>query len=128
MGSGSSPGPIRLSWLTAVQVGIGSGAGSVARWAASEAITDPWLALWLVNLVGSCCLGALAGWTARRQWVTPVLGVGFLGGFTTFSAVTVLAAASGTAGVLDLVGQTLLAVLAAGLGRGVAARRGRSPR
>ncbi|MFN3515669.1 MAG: fluoride efflux transporter CrcB [Novosphingobium sp.] len=49
----------------------------------------PWATL-TVNLLGSAIMGALAGWLARHgqggeEWRL-LLGVGLLGGFTTFSA------------------------------------------
>lgn len=49
----------------------------------------PWATL-SVNLLGSLAMGLLAGWLARHgsggeQW-RMLLGVGVLGGFTTFSA------------------------------------------
>jgi CrcB protein len=46
-----------------------------------------------VNLVGSLAMGLLAGWLARHRENTEplrlLLGVGLLGGFTTFSAFSV---------------------------------------
>lgn len=55
----------------------------------SAAAAFPWATL-TVNLVGSLAMGALAGWLARHgsggeTWRL-LLGVGLLGGFTTFSA------------------------------------------
>jgi fluoride exporter len=45
---------------------------------------------WTVNIVGSLAMGLLAGWLAQRsdggQELRLLLGVGVLGGFTTFSA------------------------------------------
>lgn len=49
----------------------------------------PWGTLG-VNLLGGLCMGMLAGGFAGREWVDRplwlLLGVGVLGGFTTFSA------------------------------------------
>ncbi|UIJ46665.1 fluoride efflux transporter CrcB [Sphingomonas cannabina] len=48
----------------------------------------PWGTL-AVNLIGGLAMGLLAGILARGSWGEPVrllLGVGILGGFTTFSA------------------------------------------
>jgi fluoride exporter len=64
-----------LVWLRAI--------GPVA------ATAFPWATL-SVNLLGSLAMGLLAGWLARHghggeQWRL-LLGVGVLGGFTTFSA------------------------------------------
>lgn len=71
---------VGLAWLR----GIGPIAASAFPWATLT-----------VNLIGSCAMGLLAGWLARHagsetlaggeQWRL-LLGVGVLGGFTTFSA------------------------------------------
>ena len=49
----------------------------------------PWATL-VVNVVGSLAMGLLAGWLARHgsagESARLLLGVGLLGGFTTFSA------------------------------------------
>jgi CrcB protein len=43
-------------------------------------------ATWVVNLAGAAALGLVLGAApARGGWLTDALGVGFLGGFTTFS-------------------------------------------
>ncbi|WP_199502941.1 fluoride efflux transporter CrcB [Qipengyuania sp. YIM B01966] len=63
--------------------------GAVARWLGpSAAAAFPWATL-AVNVTGSFAMGLLAGWLARHDgaegwWL--LLGVGLLGGFTTFSA------------------------------------------
>ncbi len=45
---------------------------------------------WIVNIAGSLAIGLLAGWLATRgpaaEPLRLLLGVGLLGGFTTFSA------------------------------------------
>jgi CrcB protein len=45
----------------------------------------------VINLLGSFTLGVLVGrvWPAAPHWLRAALGPGLLGGFTTFSAVTV---------------------------------------
>lgn len=57
----------------------------------------PWMTL-MVNLAGSGALGTLVGlahaWHRLPRWAVPVLGTGFLGSFTTFSAVILAAAAA----------------------------------
>jgi fluoride exporter len=78
---------------------IGGGIGAVMRhqmgrgvthWLGVQAVTTfPWATL-LVNVVGSLAMGLLAGFMARHgqggdHWRL-FLGVGILGGFTTFSA------------------------------------------
>jgi fluoride exporter len=76
-------------------VGLGSALGGMARHGASIAIlkyfTHPFpLATFLVNVLGSFCIGVLAAagastLTTSEHWRL-FLSTGFLGGFTTFSA------------------------------------------
>ena len=91
----SVPSPLLASSYVALGGAIGSllryqaGRG-MTRWLGVEAVTSfPWATL-AVNVVGSLAMGLLAGWLARsgqggEQWRL-FLGVGVLGGFTTFSA------------------------------------------
>ncbi|MCW1427738.1 fluoride efflux transporter CrcB [Novosphingobium sp. JCM 18896] len=87
------------SFLTAsCYVAAGGAAGSWLRFLVARALSPttaafPWATL-TVNLVGSMAMGLLAGWLARfgsptmhsgENWRL-LLGVGLLGGFTTFSA------------------------------------------
>lgn len=83
------------SFLTAsCYVAAGGAAGSWLRFLVARAFSPttavfPWATL-TVNLVGSMAMGLLAGWLARfgnhgENWRL-LLGVGLLGGFTTFSA------------------------------------------
>ncbi|MEU8194556.1 fluoride efflux transporter CrcB [Microbispora amethystogenes] len=86
----------RRSWDVLAMIAVGGGAGSVARYLAGRALPAPpsgfpW-ATFLVNVTGCLALGALmvfvlSVWPPRR-YVRPFLGVGFLGGFTTFSTFT----------------------------------------
>ncbi|SDD07983.1 fluoride efflux transporter FluC [Auraticoccus monumenti] len=118
-------------------VASGSTVGSLARAGASQLVPDPWTALWLVDVGGALLLGFLTGALAGRpsgRWLTPLLGPGVLGGFTTLSAVTVLVAGSGSGWPLafaSLVALTLTGVMAgwAGLrwGRGLGASGARQP-
>lgn len=79
--------------LTAsVYVLVGGGAGAWLRFMAGRLIPSPGFpfATLAVNVVGSFAMGLLAGWLARHgemgePWRL-LLGVGVLGGFTTFSA------------------------------------------
>jgi CrcB protein len=73
-------------------VALGGGAGSWLRFATGRLIGPtafPWTTL-TVNVVGSALMGLLAGWLARQGTAGEgwrlLLGVGVLGGFTTFSA------------------------------------------
>lgn len=80
-------------------VAIGGGIGAVLRyqlgrgvthWLGVQAVTAfPWATL-AVNVIGSLAMGLLAGFLARdgqaNEQYRLLLGVGLLGGFTTFSA------------------------------------------
>jgi CrcB protein len=95
-----------LSPFTAsINVAIGGGAGALLRyqlgrgmthWLGPQVITAfPWATL-AANVIGSMAMGLLAGWLARHgnsggslmgsEQMRLLLGVGLLGGFTTFSA------------------------------------------
>ena len=91
----STPSPL----VATSYVALGGAIGSVLRyqvgrgmthWLGPNAITAfPWATL-TVNIAGSLAMGLLAGFLARHgqggeQWRL-FLGVGLLGGFTTFSA------------------------------------------
>ena len=75
-------------------VGLGGGVGAMARYGISLAIPAPpsgwpW-ATFLINVTGSLLIGLLAGWVSAKggagePWRL-LLGVGVLGGYTTFSA------------------------------------------
>jgi CrcB protein len=75
-----------------VSVFIGGVAGSAARAAITEQ-TATLLGLLIVNVIGSFLLGILVGWRMRTgspaRVVVNLAGIGFLGSFTTFSAVAV---------------------------------------
>ena len=91
----STPSPL----IASLHVALGGAIGSVLRyqtgrlmthWLGPQAVTAfPWATL-TVNLVGSLAMGILAGWLARHsqnaEQLRLLLGVGLLGGFTTFSA------------------------------------------
>jgi len=77
-------------------VALGGATGSVARYATGLAMTR-WLGSGFpfgtltVNIVGGLAMGALMGLLSGRMGAEPerlriLIGVGFLGGFTTFSA------------------------------------------
>ena len=89
----AQPGFLNASFLVA----FGGGAGAWLRYAVGAALGRmgtqtaqfPWSTL-AVNLFGSLLMGLLAGWLTRHgsggeTWRL-LLGVGVLGGFTTFSA------------------------------------------
>jgi CrcB protein len=86
-------------FIATLHVALGGAIGSVLRyqlgrgmtyWLGPQAVSAfPWATL-TVNLIGSFAMGLLAGWLARHaQGGEPLrllIGVGLLGGFTTFSA------------------------------------------
>ena len=67
---------------------VGGGAGALLRWGVGRAVGGPWSTL-AVNVIGCLFMGLLASWLIGRaqdeSWRL-LLGVGLLGGFTTFSA------------------------------------------
>ena len=75
---------------------LGGALGALARWAVAQALPSPggwpWATL-LVNLTGCLLIGALLAALAARDpepsWVRPFLGVGVLGGYTTYSTFAV---------------------------------------
>lgn len=77
-------------------VAAGGAAGAVARYGLGVQSMRLWGAAWpygtlAVNVIGGLLMGLLAGWLALRGGVDQerlrlLLGVGVLGGFTTFSA------------------------------------------
>lgn len=92
----SSISPIAAS----LNVALGGAIGALGRYQLGRAITHwlgvpvvttfPWATL-AVNVIGSIAMGVLAGWLARHgsgsgEQLRLLLGVGLLGGFTTFSA------------------------------------------
>ena len=91
----TTPHPLAATGLVA----LGGGVGAVLRYQAGRALTAllgpatvaafPWATL-LINISGSLAMGLLAGWLARNGTASEtwrlLIGVGLLGGFTTFSA------------------------------------------
>ena len=69
---------------------IGSGARFLlGRWAVENLGPQLPFGTWAVNIIGGLCMGVLAGWLIRVGGNEPLrllIGVGVLGGFTTFSA------------------------------------------
>lgn len=82
-----------------ILVALGGGGGALLRYQLGRAVGHafpaasfafPWATL-AANVVGSLGMGLLAGWLARHGSASAeswrlLLGVGLLGGFTTFSA------------------------------------------
>jgi CrcB protein len=71
--------------VTALLVTVAGGLGVLARHLLASAVQGPWTIV-AINVAGSFLLGLLVA----AAWASPqartVAGVGFLGGFTTFSA------------------------------------------
>jgi CrcB protein len=86
-------------FYASLSVALGGGIGALLRyqmgrlmthWLGVQAVSVfPWATL-AVNALGSVLMGLLAGWLARQgsgeDQMRLLLGVGLLGGFTTFSA------------------------------------------
>lgn len=81
----------------AAAVAVGGVLGALARWSLVEVM--PWhppdvpVATLTANLIGCVLIGVLLTWwtegTPPAWWVRPFAAVGFVGGFTTFSAFAV---------------------------------------
>ena len=86
--------PNPLGWRSWLLIGLGGALGALTRTALMESMPhEPGsfpVVLWTVNVLGCFGLGLLVYGLVRpgfaRPWVRPMLGTGFLGGFTTFSA------------------------------------------
>lgn len=112
--------------LIVLLVTVTGGLGAIARYKVDTAFPDhirekfP-IGIFLVNVTGSFALGLITGATSSLGvWVT-VLGVGFLGGYTTFStssldSVTLLLERRIVAGLVNSVGMAVICVLAATAG------------
>lgn len=69
--------------MTVLLVAIGGAAGVLARYGVGQATASIW-AIMAVNVAGSFALGVLVAARVPGD-VDAAVGVGFLGGFTTFS-------------------------------------------
>ena len=121
--------------MTYLLAALGGALGALARWGIAEALPHargawPWSTL-LINLTGCLLLGVLFAVLAARvpepSWVRPFVGVGVLGGYTTYSTFAVEMVDLGRTGAaLEAAGYLLVSVvggvLAVALGA-VAARR-----
>lgn len=86
--------------MASLYVAIGGGVGAVLRYQLGRTLTYmagpntafPWGTL-AINVAGSLAMGVLLGWLARSSMAAQTnealrlaIGIGLLGGFTTFSA------------------------------------------
>ena len=113
---------------SSLYVALGGGIGAWLRYIVGRAWTlaigpvaasaFPWATL-SVNLIGSFAMGLLAGWLARfgtygEGWRL-LLGVGVLGGFTTFSAFSLELAGMAQRGALGMAAGYALVSLVGGV-------------
>jgi len=106
-------------------IALGGALGALARYGLSEWIPDGPLAIWVVNISGCLLIGVLMVlvtdvWPDQR-YLRPFLGVGVLGGYTTFSTAMVdvrdlVAQGRPGLGLLYLGGTVVAAVLAVAAG------------
>lgn len=113
-------------------IGLCGAAGAVARFLVDRGVQRVWVtrapvATFAINLSGSFVLGVVAAATADESRVGLAIGVGFCGGYTTFSTAMVETVSLvrerrlGTA-VTYLLGQPLACVIAAAGGYVLAGR------
>ncbi|WP_208542873.1 fluoride efflux transporter CrcB [Nocardioides euryhalodurans] len=102
-------------------VALGGGLGSAARWSVSELLVAdgfPW-ATFAVNVAGCLLLGVLmvvvTDVVTDRPLLRPFVGVGVLGGFTTFSTYAVETRDLLAAGEAAVASAYVLGSVAAGL-------------
>lgn len=91
--------------LSVLAVFVGGALGTAARAMLHEAIGEWWL-LFAVNAVGSAVLGvSVAALADAPAWLRHGIGAGFLGGFTTFSAVALasVTASASTGGFATII-------------------------
>lgn len=115
--------------MTLLLVAAGGLAGVLARYGLGVLVTSIWTVV-AVNLAGCFALGVLT--VVASDWPPAVrdgVGIGFLGGFTTFSTFavqTVIEADGGRAGtaalylLISVVGGVSAAAIGYVLGRGIA--------
>lgn len=97
--SSGLPLPVHLHPGLLALVAAGGAAGSLARYAVTSTVGTPGdlpLGTLVVNVAGACALGVLLELLAlrgsdvgRRRTARLLLGTGFLGAFTTYSALAV---------------------------------------
>ena len=110
--------------MTVLLVAVGGLIGVLARYGLGTTVSpanQPWI-VFAINVAGSFVLGAIVPWSTQlSEPVRAGLAVGFCGGFTTFSTVSVhifLDAKGGETSfaLLDLAASVAGGVIAAALG------------
>jgi CrcB protein len=110
-------------------IAAGGAMGSLGRYGVARALPDepggfPW-ATFLVNVSGSLAMGVLFVWVLTMSrphpWLRPFLGVGVLGGWTTFSTYALesralVASGHGATALAYALGSLLLGLGAVGAG------------
>jgi CrcB protein len=114
---------LRNRWDLLLVIAAGGAIGSLARWQLAQRLPHsadafPW-ATFDANIAGCLLLGVLMVvvtdvWPSSR-YLRPFLGVGVLGGFTTFSSYLLEARSLLASGHLGTAGTYLFGSLAAGL-------------
>lgn len=114
---------LRERWDVLLVIGAGGALGSLGRWGLAEAMPHAasevaWATLW-ANVSGAFVLGGLMVlvldvWPVTR-YVRPFLGVGVLGGYTTFSTYMLDTRALLVAGRLPQAAGYLFGTLVGGL-------------
>jgi CrcB protein len=110
-------------------VALGGAVGSLGRYAVELALPHPPAGLpWgtmTVNITGSMAMGVLVVWVLSMHdphpWLRPFLGVGVLGGWTTFSTYaldfhSLVVTGHGAEGAAYLFGSLVVGLVAVGLG------------
>lgn len=102
------------SFASVLLVGIGGAAGAVARHSVGSVIESRNSVI-SVNLIGSFVLGIVLG-IPGASTVMILVGVGFCGGFTTFSSFTVETVVTAESGEILLATRFALTNLIGGVG------------
>ena len=96
-------------WLGALLVGAGASLGALSRYGLTHAIgVEPW-ATTVINIIGCALFGAIAIAAAQQPRLALFLGTGFCGGFTTFSAFSLLTVTAARADAISLAAGIILA-------------------
>jgi CrcB protein len=116
-------------WKEIGLVGIGAGTGGILRYLINLAFNSTKfpLATMIINLSGSLALGVIAGIWAKDHPLRLLLGVGLLGGYTTFSTFSLdliqqLKKGEWAPMLTNLLVQTIGSVILCGIGLALAER------